>query len=292
MINSPLPCTTVCKLVSGGPTTELLLNTFHLTRPFSLVSLMSSTYICMGLQFMLWYKGFPTLRDWGGWWPRRRAMGGKEWPSPWVEPGRTAEPVSAPGDPGEEARGGLNAAEAEEPLEERALTASKLLRSAPGETAPGREVATWGGVWMPLVCSGGFLTLVPTVLPSTPSIWQMMEAGFCSQLRSTDPKRRSFCSGSDPRRGARVSPTFRSYPSAAEGVLGDTTCTGLSKEAPPAAVAPGDKLPPLRTGELSPLAGERLPSRDPEGVCLCALGRRVPQRPLTQGASSVFLTGD
>lgn len=209
-----------------------------------------------------------------------------------MEPARAAEPVSAPGDPGDEARGGLSAAEAEEPLDERALTASKLLRSALGETAPGRELATWGGVWMPLVCSGGFLTLAPTVLPSPPSIWQMMEAGFWSQLRSTDPNRRSFCSGNEPRRGARASPTFRSYPSAAEGVLGDKACTGLSKEAPPVAVAPGDKLPPLSTGELSPLAGERLPSRDPTGVCRCALGRRVPQRPLTQGASSVFLTGD
>jgi len=162
--------------------------------------------------------------------------------------------------------------------------ASKLLRSAPGDTAPGRE---WGGVWMPLVCSGG----LRSVLPSAPSVWHR-EAAFCSQLRSMEPKRRSFCSGSDPRLGARASPTFSSHPSVAPGVPGDMSCTGLSKEAPPGAAAPGDKLPPLSTGELSPLAGERLPSREPEGVWRWALGLRVPQRPLTHGASSVVLTGD
>lgn len=75
-------------------------------------------------------------------------------------------------------------------------------------------------------------------------------------------------------------------------MLGDTACTGLSKEEPLTVADPGDKLPPFRTGEPSPLAGERLPSRELEGVCLCALGLSVPQRPLTQGASSILLTGD
>lgn len=287
MMSSPRPCTTVCKLVSGGPTTELLLNTFHLTRPCSLVSLMSRTYICMGLQFMLWYSGLPTFSDCGGWCPRRRAMGGSECPSPWAVPGR-AEPGSAPGDPGDDTRGGLSMAEAEVALEERALTASRLRRSALGDTAPGRVPVAWGGVWMPLVCSGGFRA--PAVLPSTLSSWHRRDVGFCSQPSSTEARRRSLCSGSEPRRGVRAGPTLRSNPSVAEGVLGDRACTGLSREAPPAGAAPGDTVPPLSTGELSPLAGDRLPSREPDGVCL--RGRRVPQRPLTQGASSMFLTGD
>ena len=298
MMSSPRPCTTVCRLVSGGPTTELLLNTFHLTRPFSLVSLMSSTYICMGLQFILWYKGLPTFRDCGGWWPRRRAMGGKECPSPWAGPGRGTGTVSPllrfwlPGEPGEDPRGGLSAAEAVGPLDDIALMASRLRRRAPGETAPARALATCGGVCTPFVCSGGCLKLPPTVLLSTPSIWLPLEAGFGSQFRSIDPNLRSFWSGSDPRRGAKESPIFRSYPSVVDGVLGDTACTGLSKEEPPTAAGPGDKFPPLRMGEPSPLAGERLPSRELEGVCLCALGLSVPQRPLTQGASSILLTGD
>ena len=75
-------------------------------------------------------------------------------------------------------------------------------------------------------------------------------------------------------------------------MLGDTACTGLSKEEPLTAADPGDTVPPFRMGEPSPLAGERLPSRELEGVCLCALGLSVPQRPLTQGASSMLLTGD
>ncbi|KAL0603311.1 Zinc finger protein [Plecturocebus cupreus] len=47
-----------------------------------------------------------------------------------------------PGEPGEDPRGGLSAAEAEGPLEDIALMASRLRRRAPGETAPARALAT------------------------------------------------------------------------------------------------------------------------------------------------------
>lgn len=79
-------------------------------------------------------------------------MGGREGPSPWAGPGRGTGTVSPllrlwlPGEPGEDPRGGLSAAEAGGPLGDIALMASRLRRRAPGETAPARALATWGGV--------------------------------------------------------------------------------------------------------------------------------------------------
>lgn len=154
----------------------------------------------------------------------------------------------------------------------RARTASSPRRSAPGDTAPENVEEMCGGLWTPFVCSGGFL---------------LVESRSESPLfhaQSSALTHRSFCSGRDPRRAGGRGGALCSQLSAAEGEM---TCKGLSK------AAAGDILPPLRTGDRpSPRAGDRLPSREPPPVCLGGRGLSVPQRPLTQGASSGARTGE
>lgn len=129
MMSSPLPCTTVCRLVSGGPVTAPLPKTRHPTTPSVLAREMSSTYICMGLQLSAWYSGFPTFRLCGGTeWPRRRAIGGIECPST----------CGGLDEAGLELGAGFEEDEDDDgDDDERDLTASRPLRSAAGETAPG-----------------------------------------------------------------------------------------------------------------------------------------------------------
>lgn len=58
MMSSPRPCTTVCRLVSGGPVTAgdepPLPYTLQATVAALLARDTSSTYICMGLQLSDW----------------------------------------------------------------------------------------------------------------------------------------------------------------------------------------------------------------------------------------------
>lgn len=303
MINSPLPCTTVWRLVSGGPTTDPLLKIFQLTFPFSFASFISNTYICIGLQFILWYKGFPTFSDWGGWWPNRRAIGGSACPSAWAGAERWGASVllelwpGFPGETGEEAGLELAGTADVELCGNKSFTASSPLRSAPGETGPEDALATWGGVWIPLVCSAAFPRLISVpglvTFPSTPWLEEGFESQFTKSwdLYESNPDS-AFCStgvlclvtcGSPP-----IEPR-RSYPSTTADVTGDPGCTGLSKEPDKDT---GDNVPPFKTGDLSPFAGDRLPSRELDVVGLCVLGLNVPQRPFTHGTSSVLRTGD
>lgn len=160
MISSPRPCTTVWRLVSGGPVTAAgdppLPYTRQATAPALLARDTSSTYICMGLQLSDWYRGLPTFRLWGGWWPScRRAIGGMECPSVGAcggleeEAGGGGLAEAPPVAEGEEEEDGKGAEEEDA----RALTASRPRRRAAGETAPGgvRAEAVEGGVWRPLV---------------------------------------------------------------------------------------------------------------------------------------------
>ncbi len=84
----------------------------------------------MGLQLSDWYSGLPTFRLCGGWWARRRAMGGMEGASAGC--GGLEEAGDVPADvPGWDS-------EEEDGSEEEALTASRPRRRAAGENGAGR----------------------------------------------------------------------------------------------------------------------------------------------------------
>jgi len=162
IMSSPLPWTTVCKLVSGGPVTAAgvpLPYTLQDTTAAALARDTSRTYICMGLQFSDWYSGLPTFRLWGGWWPRRRAIGGMACPSAPAtcggledDEGGVPEGGGAAPPPFTPAGGVPCVCRRGDEEGDRFFTASRPRRKAAGETAPGGVHGDPpGGVCTPLV---------------------------------------------------------------------------------------------------------------------------------------------
>lgn len=157
-MSSPLPCTTVWRLVSGGPVTAAGVPfpyTLQDTVPADWARDISKTYICMGLQLRDWYRGFPTFRLWGGWCPSRRAMGGIACPStPAAGGGLEEDDGGVPGGPAPllAPPPGDTPCVWSEGDDDLFFTASRPRRNAAGETAPGGvRGEPWGGVWRPLL---------------------------------------------------------------------------------------------------------------------------------------------